>query len=303
MGEKSLGDADVLDTAMLRARGFSQKQIQTLVRRGRLHRVERGVFTTAEPTGLLLLRALAHTRPGLVFTGRTAIELHTGQPLTLPVQGLVPVSAQPTRTDLLHLRRRSGIRHRRVQGVRVVVGVVAVADATGLPDARLLDFLETFYAHKHGKDLLEVDLASMTRRPARLTDLLARAAIGADSPPELEVFRAVRARGLAVEQNFLLAGYRFDGALRGAKVLVEIDGYAHHASESRGAFVRDRWKANVATRRGWRVLRYSGSCVRHHLDHVVEQIVAAAENRPTLLFTERQVVWRWHETLNRESPW
>lgn len=42
---------------------------------------------------------------------------------------------------------------------------------------------------------------------------------------------------------------------------MEIDGYRFHNAFSWESFVKDRWKANLATRHGHRVLRYSGSCV------------------------------------------
>ncbi|WIM73212.1 type IV toxin-antitoxin system AbiEi family antitoxin domain-containing protein [Corynebacterium suedekumii] len=96
----------IVDTAMLRDRGLNQKQIERLVRTGRLYRVEQGVFTTSPPEGDLLLRALCHRRPALVFTGRTALELHEGREITLPVQAVVlPGKSSPARQPS-PLRRR-----------------------------------------------------------------------------------------------------------------------------------------------------------------------------------------------------
>ena len=84
---------------------------------------------------------------------------------------------------------------------------------------------------------------------------------------------------------------------------MEIDGYQFHSAESRESFVQDRWKANLATRRGYRVLRYSGSCVRHHLEPVVEQIVATAQGSSAQLVTERLPVWKWHHVFTRGPAW
>ncbi|AJE32003.1 hypothetical protein B842_00735 [Corynebacterium humireducens NBRC 106098 = DSM 45392] len=296
------GDHTVVDSALLRGRGLTQRQIERLVANGHLHRVEQGLFTTRKPEGLLLLQALCHRRPNLVFTGRTALELRRDQPLTLPVQALVPRGRSSNSTPLLQLRRRKEPRFRQVRGLRLALPAVSVADADDLPDGELIAYLESEFAGHQGKRQLEAEVACMPRVPGRFRALVSRASIGADSEAERQVARALSARGLRVEQNVLLGGYYFDILLPTARVIVEIDGFRYHSAERRETFVRDRWKANYATRHGYRVLRYSGSCVRHHPEEIVAQVVAAVEGLAEELDTESTPVWEWHDILTGQPP-
>ena len=303
MGDIHLEDQSVLSSAELRARGLSQRQIEGLVRRGRLHRVEQGIFTTAPPRGKLLLRALGLRRPNLVFTGRTALELRQGTPLTLPVQAVVDGKKALHRSPLLQVRRRRHIRFQEIDGFKVTLRAVSVADADDTPDDELITFMESQYRGTEGRVALEAELGTMHRVPAHLTALLSRTSVGADSDAERLVFRALIARGVEVEQNVPVGGYLFDLLIRKAGVIVEIDGYRYHTGEDRKTFVRDRRKANVATRQGFRVLRYSGSCVTYHLEDVVEQIMAAVDLSAEELPTETRPVWEWHHTFTRDGPW
>ncbi|RSZ63762.1 DUF559 domain-containing protein [Corynebacterium hylobatis] len=294
----------VVDTAELSARGLAQKEISALVEQGKLHRVEKGVFTTSPPEGKLLLQALSHRRPYLVFTGRTALQLYCGTQVTTPLFGLVRPPRSVHGSALLTLRRRRRVFYREHEGVLVSPPVITVADCLGEVDEQvLLAFLEQQYSGHEGRELLERELTAVPQLPRQLRELINRAAIGADSEVERKVFRALRARGLRVVQNHGIGGYSFDGVLPDARLIVEIDGFRYHAGEVRETFVIDRWKANYAVRNGYRVLRYSGSCVKHHLDLVVEQIVAAAHDLEEPLFSEEHQVWDWHETLNRDGPW
>lgn len=297
------GNDQIVDSAALRARGLSQRQIERLVRAGRLHRVEPGVFTTSPPEGKLLLRALVHRRPDLVFTGRTALQLRQGGAITLPVQAVTSVGRSGHSSAKLSLVRRRETRHEEVAGFRVTLRAVAVGDADEVADAELVAYLEGEFTGHQGKEALAAEVATMLRVPARFHRLVSGAAIGADSEAEREVARALIARGVAIEQNVFIGHYYFDIVLPEAGIIVEIDGYQFHSAESRESFVQDRWKANLATRRGYRVLRYSGSCVRHHLEPVVEQIVATAQGSSAQLVTERLPVWKWHHVFTRGPAW
>ena len=297
------GNDQIVDSAALRARGLSQRQIERLVRAGRLHRVEPGVFTASPPEGKLLLRALVHRRPDLVFTGRTALQLRQGGAITLPVQAVTSVGRSGHSSAKLSLVRRRETRHEEVAGFRVTLRAVAVGDADEVADAELIAYLEGEFTGHQGKEALAAEVATMLRVPARFHRLVSGAAIGADSEAEREVARALIARGVAIEQNVFIEHYYFDIVLPEAGIIVEIDGYQFHSAESRESFVQDRWKANLATRRGYRVLRYSGSCVRHHLEPVVEQIVATAQGSSVQLVTERLPVWKWHHVFTRGPAW
>lgn len=303
MGEIRLEPDAVLDTASLKAHGVTAHHITRLTAQGRLHRVEPGVYTTSPPTGILLLRALAHRRPHLVYSGRTAFELHSGQEPTPPFSARVPHRVSNQGTAQLNIRQSRVLRAQKLHGLRVVTPLAAVADYLEHDEEELVVFLEQEYRTRFGRQRLERHLDLLPRVPRRLRQVLGQAAVGGDSDAERSVFRALKQRGVTVRQNEDIGGYLFDGVIPAARVIVEIDGYAYHSAESRETFVVDRWKANYATRRGYRVLRYSGSCVLHHLDQVVEQILAAVEDRPGCLRTEARPVWKWHNTLLRDGPW
>mgnify|MGYP000988992337 CR=1 FL=1 len=79
----------IFTTQELYDAGIGRHHISTLVRRGALHRVIPGLYTTSRPYGKFLLQALQHQRPDIVFTGRTAVQLHNGHRVTTPVTVLV----------------------------------------------------------------------------------------------------------------------------------------------------------------------------------------------------------------------
>ncbi|WP_290221220.1 endonuclease domain-containing protein [Corynebacterium atrinae] len=283
--------------------GVSRHQVHRLVAEGQMFRVERGVFTTSKPEGTLLLQALRYRRPHLIFTGRTVIELLTEAPLTRPIVGIVRPEDSNHSNSLITVKRRRQVEFEEHRGLSITPPAVAVADALGeVEEDKLLDFLESAYSTRKGKQKLEEDLRGFPRVPEKLRSLINQAAIGADSLPEQQVFRELRRHGLKVVQNPQIGGYFFDGVIEKSKIIVEIDGYAYHSAEFQETFVRDRWKQNLVTRQGYRVLRYSGSCVMYHLDKVVEQIVAAAHRHPAPLSSETSPVWVWHETYMRNGP-
>ena len=91
MNERSMIDIDrlaaVMTTGELTEAGLSRAQIETLMRRGTLISLERGVYASAElaerlrlvPAGEIVLRtaaALATSRPGAVASHQTAARLH-----------------------------------------------------------------------------------------------------------------------------------------------------------------------------------------------------------------------------------
>lgn len=298
MGDLNLPGATVLDTAELQRRGITRRRIARLVEQGRLHRVERGIYTTSPPEGRLLLTALSARRQLLVFTGLTAFQLYSGQEITVPVAARVPYGRSVTGTPLLHLRQSRVLFHRELHGVRVVSPLAAVADLLtqrGPEDRELIRFLELQYSGRHGRPQLEDDLARLGRVPTRLAHLVQRSAVGADSNSERRVFRALKKQGVVVLQNQLIGPYFWDGVIPEAGIAIEIDSYRYHGlgphGENHQAFVRDRWKANHATRAGYRVLRFTGEYVYHHLKAVIMEIMAAVEQEKP---GRESPVWKWH---------
>lgn len=105
---------------------MSQTQVETAVRRGELHRLARGIYSTAEPTDELRLRALHEVR-GLVYTGATAIDLYQGQAVTWPVEARHDGPGR--RTSEAHIRSGIPGRLRAGRGLSLVSPLQAVMDA------------------------------------------------------------------------------------------------------------------------------------------------------------------------------
>lgn len=306
-----LQENQVLTTADLRKAGISGQQVRTLVKKGRLHRVERGVYTTSPPEGRLLLQALSRNRAYLVFTGTTAIQLRTQQEITLPVEALAPPEQTATSTGLLHVRRSRVLQAQRIEGLPVVTAVVAARDALRrwgtAVEQKIVVFLEQQYSRRRGQERLDRDLAAAGRSGlGRVRRLLRRASIGADSESERKLVRGLKQQGLELRQNVRIGDYHWDVVIEDAKVAIDLDSYLYHGvsedGETEETFIRDRWKGNDAARRGYMVLHYTGECVFHHLREVVEQVRSAVEQRRKpgpvrLLSLETTPVWRWHRAL------
>ncbi|MDO5512570.1 DUF559 domain-containing protein [Corynebacterium sp.] len=297
----------VLSAAQLAELGIGRRQRDAMMREGRLHRVEHGVFCTEPATGEQLLRALAVNRPHLVFSGPTARAIYDGTPVAPPLHGLVQRPHSHRSTELLTVRQVRTLPCRQVNGHRVVVPAAAVHDLLADDPRAARDFLERHYAGREGNGDLAFDLEQLGTIPRALRTALDASSIASDSKSERTLGRALKARGVTLVQNFPLGHYHWDYAIPAAKILIELDSFRFHAATADGAnertFIIDRWKANDGARRGWLVLRYTGECVYRHGDKVVEQIMDTITWRlnggdpPEPLACEVAAPWTWHGTL------
>lgn len=268
------------------ATGLSSRQLSALHARGALIKVQRGLYLTRQPTGEELAAIMSEHKPKSVFTGQTAAQLLSGQPVTLPL-ALADVNDSEVQ-GLYSVFRSKQRRYYTVNGLRAHVPILAVSNLT---DEDAIEFLEHFYAGRKGRERLERERAVIKRVPARNRELLARAAIGSDSVPERILVKALRAAGLTVETNVQLGNYVWDIVDHKRRIAIEIDGYAYHRKLD--DLIRDSWKGNESTLDGWRVLRYTANCVMHHLDEVVDQVVNG---------TCPAGVWKWHSKFSVHDP-
>lgn len=302
---------DVFTRAQLTAKKWTSREIQLAVAGGQLFRPFRGVYTTSEPKGTTLLRAVLAAFPRAVFTGATAAQLYLGKNVTGPAEIVLPHEATaPKDSPLLRIRRSRGIVSTEIAGFPVTTYLKAAAD-TGLPLGR--ELLERKYQGKNGEADLERDLAERASISGELRRVLSEAAVGADSELERTLFRVLRGKGFEVRQNVIIGGYRFDGLING-RIVIEVDSYSYHRAEvphgkneTAETFIRDRWKANIAQRLGYIVLRYTDDDIEYHLSVVVAQIEDTVRNCPSrkrrgvnqLLGSEKQMVWTWHFGITR----
>ena len=277
---RELADADI-----------SPQNIRTLVRRGTLHRVVPGLYTTSRPHGKFLLRALQHQRPDLVFTGMTAGQLRNGHRITTPVTVLVARNRTFRSTGLVTVIRAAHRPWELMDGLRVATPLRAARD---IPESRsqyAVGLIERHYTGRDASGRLEKDLGDFGRVPKVLRERGNRASTGTDSETERVLFRALRRRGYAFENNRLIGNYFRDGVYEPAKLIVEVHGHRHHNAID--VQIKDYWKANDATARGYRHLSFSDICVDLHLERVVDFIVAVieGEEREVALMGQWHVVW------------
>lgn len=297
-------DREVFSTKQLNELGVHSRKITKLVEAKVLYRVERGVFTTTPPVGLVLLKALMLNRPGLVFSGLTAYQLYFDKNITLPVHAVVVKHHRVQSTHVLSISRTRNTSHYKFKGLQVSTPVVAAVEMVDSHTFEAFHLVEKLYRGVRGKERFSRDLARIGRLSPEAKSFVDRAAVGADSRTEVNLFGVLKRQGVPVEQNYTIGNYRWDGVIERERVAVEVDGHAYHNGENRNTFIKDRWKRNEAVRAGYAVLTYSEKCIDHHVKEVVEQIVdtvrwrSLSVNRPlppAPLRWEVRPVWVWHE--------
>lgn len=252
----------------LLVRGLSRSQLVTRLRRGDITKIARGIYVWGAPTPLEVLRAVQEYNATVLAAGRTAAQLYLGHELTTPLELRGPARL-PT-SPFYSLRRTKQNAYRMIDGIRVANPLLAI----------------------------ERDRAEFRRLSAHAQKVLTQAALFTDSSAEILVIRALKARGLKVESNYLIGAYRWDIVLPDYKIAIEINGLQFHSALK--PWIRDHWKNNEAVLRGWRTLRYTGHCVKYHLNYIVEQICTA--DQPDWERRYYRGVRSWHRALG-PAPW
>jgi very-short-patch-repair endonuclease len=259
--------------------GLTRDAVAHRVARGRLRLVHPGVYAV----GNAPLDATARLRAALLAAGDGATLSHHA---AAAAHGLAPLPAGPV--DVISRRRVriAGVaahRHALAPGERTTAGGLpattvarTVLDLAAVVPPRALDRLiqEGHARRRVTRAQLERVLAAHpgARGTAALRDALA--ATGTRSELERAFLRLVRAAGLPVpETNVRLGGFEVDALWRAARVVVELDGFAAHASP--WAHDRDRRKDSALRAIGHTMLRFSAGQVRRH-PHVVVADVARA---------------------------
>lgn len=273
--------------------GISSSAIYRGVASGRYVKICNRVYLHRDPTARELLAVLSARWPGLLATGKSAAELYLGQELTLPLT-VAHDQRLPSSTYF------TGVRTKRlsslcVDGIDAHIPCLAIEHLDD--DALAITVLENFYRRRQGNAFVERDNAG-TRLSARAKALLSRAALATDSGAERILIRALKERGLRVENNVYMGAYYWDIYLPQLNAIIEIDGYSVHRADNRTVFIRDRWKGNDAVLAGYIFLRYTGTCIKWELQRVVDNILSA---RKAPVPMPEQGVWDWHEGILREA--
>ncbi|KKO77093.1 hypothetical protein WU85_11000 [Corynebacterium striatum] len=271
--------------------GLTKSQLATHIKHGRVTKIARGLNVWGRPTPLEVLWAVQQRYPQAVATGRTAAQLYLKREVTLPLELAAP-KRLPAST-YYSARRSVREQTREVLGCAVQNPLLALAQ---IDWGCGIELCEALYAGHRGRENLEADRAEISSLHARAQELLRSAVLFTDSSAEIAVARALQQAGLKIECNVFIGVYRWDIVIPSRKIAIEINGLKFHSEL--GVWIRDHWKNNEAVLRGWRTLRYTGHCVAHHLDYIVEQ-VAQPPNWSRRFYS---FVHLWHKAL-LPKPW
>ena len=244
--------------------GVSARSIDRRLARCRLHLLYRGVYRVGpiETPRAREMAALLACGPASALSHRSARALWDGQEAPQMIEVTVP------RTKL---RRVRGIAVHRsstlttdsvvMQGsLRVTTPLRTVIDlAAVLPRSELEQAIARLErcGHLESTDLLS--WAEANRRAAGAAPLRALLAEGnapafTRSEAEQRLLELIRRGRLRTPQvNVRLHGYEVDFLWSGEKLVVEVDGFAYHASAR--AFANDRRRDAILTANGFRVIR------------------------------------------------
>jgi hypothetical protein len=259
--------------------GISRAQLACGIRRGRWQRIGRGILQAdgREPrAGDHILRAVLSAGPGAVvgfesaaalhgwdllhqprepqlispLSGRgcyrtalaaSEVTLHGLVPVTTPIRTLVDIACESSREDAV-----------------VAIDSALRAGAVSLRELRRQFARSHRRAIPIGRQALALadpGSGSVPETQARL--LFARAGL---PPPVCQL-------SVVIDGQFVA---RADFGWEWARLVAEIDGYAHHSD--RAAFQRDRTRQNALVQAGWLVLRFTVEDIRSRPDDVVAEV-------------------------------
>lgn len=277
----------VASREQLRALGFSDGAIGHRVRRGRLHRVHRGVYAIGRaelpPLGPEVAALLA-CGPDAVLSHRSAAGLLHLLPFGPgPVHVTVPGAGSRThagvrvhRSALVERTERSGLPV--TTALRTLLDLAEVAGPADLEQAiavaerrrlvsrqRLLDYLDTAQGRRGVAAVRAV--LDQTGGPAFTR-----------SAAERKLLALVRAARLpAPRVNRRRSGHEVDFLWPRHGLVVEVDGYEHHSS--RAAFERDHLRDGDLEDTDHRVLRVTWLQLEREPHFVVARVAGALAKR------------------------
>lgn len=257
----------VVARAQLLEAGLAPHAVDYRVGKGRLHTLHRGVYRVgpvavpyeSEMAGVLACGRsafLSHRSAGAVWTlllrclGELPVEVsgqgsYRAPDSALRVHRVVPLRADETTTH---------------QGIPITTPARTLLDLAGCLDEWELE-RALARADRQGLATAEEVKALLGRYPGRAGNRRLRAVLAREggtaltrSEAEARFLGLIRdARLPPPEVNVLLQGHEVDFLWRGARLVVEIDGFEFHSS--RAAFERDRRRDALLTATGFRVIR------------------------------------------------
>lgn len=250
----------VVARRQLLAMGLTKTQIDRRIRARRLHAVHRGVYAVGHPVLTVEGRWMA----AVLVAGRGAALSHATAAAAWDLRRTSSGIVHVTVAGRGGRERRAGLRIHRCatltaddvtthRGIPITTPARTIADLArslkGRPLEQLVDLADQ-------RGIIDAD----DLRPIRSAALQAvlRSFRSASTRSELEE----RFLGICDTHgiprpvtNAVIEGIEVDFVWHGRRLVVEVDGYAHHRSPS--AFEADRERDVMLTTRGWRVLRFT----------------------------------------------
>jgi very-short-patch-repair endonuclease len=264
---------------------MSQDAIERRVRSGAWQRCARGVFFVADRP----FTESARIRVAVWSYGDRATASGPSAARWLELTRFTPDIVDVTVPRHANQQRRKGIRVRRrdlpaadvinVRGLQVTSLPLTVLEAAvRRGGTKLFDS-----AVQHHVDLSTLWAAQMRNKgrhgsPAARR-LLRAATDGTRSEAERILARLLRQAGITGwASNQPIGGYTVDFVFRGAKLVLEVDGFAFHSGADE--FHHDRIRQNAITLAGWTVLRFTWIDVTEYPERVIALVKAALAQRP-----------------------
>jgi very-short-patch-repair endonuclease len=274
--------------AQLRELGVSSSAIDRAVRRGRLHRVFRGVYSVVPqnvrpPLAAEQAAVLAAGPLAILALGSAALVQAVELPLrTRDVHVLVPHAHRHSRAGLV-VHRTAVLHpddHHRCRGLPVTSVARTVLDLAPLLSDGELERLVDRALRQTSRTKLGELVARHPGRPgaARLHQMLDPRRPSADtwSAAERRLRDLIDRAGLPLpEANVAIEGGRFvpDLLWRSARVIVEYDSDAFHSGPAAGR--RDAARHNALTALGYTVIHVTRDELRRRPERILVQIAAA----------------------------
>jgi Protein of unknown function (DUF559) len=247
--------------------GVSARSIEHRLATGRLHRVHTGVYAVGHrlttPDGRWWAALLAYDLRAFLGlqTAAEALELAASRGGPVELTSVRTGGRRPSGVRIHRTRRLPPNEVTEVRGMPVTTAARTVLDlAARLPERRLEQMLDRGEASR----VLDLDALRqvLDTHPARAGTPRLRRVLAAYAPTVTRSELEERFMLLCDEHglprpvmNARLLGYEVDAYWPAARLVVELDGYAHH--RGRHAFEADRARDVALAVAGYRVLRFT----------------------------------------------
>ena len=276
----------MVSRAQLLEAGLTATMVAKRVGRGQLVPLHRGVYAVGHRSlrseGFWLAAVLA-VGPGAVLSHRDAAALHELRPTN---GAKIDVSAPAQRRGTAKVRTHG----RRTLDARDTMSVAGIPATTVA--RTLVDLAEVVSAQALAKALSEAERQGKLDAPAvraALTRTRGRRGPGHAALAAVLAEHAERGSTLTrseLEDRFValldahdlprpatnahVAGYEADAVWPGARLVVELDGWAYH--RGRRAFQDDRAKGNALVAAGWQLLRFTHADIARRPDQAAAAV-------------------------------